>query len=328
MRVLYVSSGGGEDYQRDVLFHGLRELLGSDAVDVGRIDSLYRQPDEAKHALYGRGYTVYATLPAIDVDRTDIEDRIRSGYFNLIVFGSIHRCTDYLNLVLRSYPPNRVAFVDGEDESRVKWPLLGKGVYFKRELPQPLMPFLQPIHFAVPAEKFLDDRTFEEQLLHKTRKFAPCDPRDRSTYVFNTEHAYYRQYQEAYFGITMKKAGWDCMRHHEIVACGAAPYFLGLEDCPPWTLHKLPRSLLTELRDLADGEGEAVRTDSHGRYAELVRRLFDHYKRNFTTRALAEYFLQAMADSAEVENLRTNAWLLQSRRLMNSCRSKAAMRRS
>ena len=52
MKVLYVSSGRSEDYQRDVLFHGLRELLGTDAVDVGRIVSLYEQPDELKHALY------------------------------------------------------------------------------------------------------------------------------------------------------------------------------------------------------------------------------------------------------------------------------------
>ena len=30
---------------------------------------------------------------------------------------------------------------------------------------------------------------------------------------------------ESYFGSTKKKAGWDCMRHYEIVASGAVPFF-------------------------------------------------------------------------------------------------------
>ena len=209
MKVLYISSGQGEDYQCDALFHGLRELLGENAVDVNRISSLYHQSNEAKHALYGRGYTVYANLPDIDIDRDNIPAKIKAAYFDLIIYGSIHRCSCYLPDVLKVYPPSRVAFIDGEDWTRMKlkWRLLGKGIYFKRELVRPMLPYLHPIHFAVPVGKFLTDRAFEENLLRKKHVFAPCDPRDRSTYKFHTEAAYYQQYQESYFGVTMKKAG-------------------------------------------------------------------------------------------------------------------------
>jgi hypothetical protein len=320
MKVLYVSSGLREDYQRDVLFHGLRELLGRDVVDVGRIASLYDQPDEIKHAMYGRGYSVYADLPEIEVDRASIGAKIQARYFDLVIYGSIHRCSEYLPEVLKHYPPSRVVFIDGEDATRVKWPLLGKGIYFKRELLQPLEPFLQPIHFAVPAQKFLSDQAFEDSLQRKKQVFAPCDPRDRSTYIFNTEPAYYQQYQESYFGITMKKAGWDCMRHHEIVARGTAPYFLDLEACPRWTLHKLPRPLLMELRELVDHDKEMTSPTTRARYSELMRKLFTLYMRNFTTVALAEHVLGTVADSAVLDRARKSPWVLQSRRLLNAFR--------
>jgi len=320
MKVLYVSSGRGEDYQCDLLFHGLRELLGTHAVDVGRIVSLYEQPDELKHALYGRGYTVYANLPEVEIDRSGIVAKIQATYFDSVIYGSIRRCSDYLPQVLKHYPPSRVAFIDGEDDTRLKWSLLGKGTYFKRELLQPLAPFVQPIHFAAPAKKFVSDPAFEENLTRKRRVFAPCDPRDRSTYVFNTEPAYYQQYQESYFGITMRKAGWDCMRHHEIVAQGTAPYFLGLEDCPRWTIHKLPRPLLMELRELVDHEKQMASPTTRARYSELMRKLFDFYKRNFTTVALAEHVLGVLASSAVLDRSRKSPWLLQSRRLLNAYR--------
>jgi hypothetical protein len=49
----------------------------------------------------------------------------------------------------------------------------------------------------------------------------------------------------------MKKAGWDCMRHYEILGNNCIPYFVGLEDCPKNTLANLPKELLLEAKDLA-----------------------------------------------------------------------------
>jgi hypothetical protein len=123
----------------------------------------------------------------------------------------------------------------------------------------------------------------------------------------------------------MKKAGWDCMRHHEIVARGTAPYFLDLEACPRWTLHTLPRPLLIELRALVDQDEAMLSPTSRARYGELMRKLFTFYKRNFTTVALAEYVLRVAADCANLDRARKSPWVLQSRRLLNAFRQGKAV---
>jgi hypothetical protein len=46
------------------------------------------------------------------------------------------------------------------------------------------------------------------------------------------EHAYRRSYQRSRFATTKRKSGWDCMRHHEILASGAVPWFEGLAHAP------------------------------------------------------------------------------------------------
>jgi hypothetical protein len=67
-------------------------------------------------------------------------------------------------------------------------------------------------------------------LMNKRHSFAPMIPGRSDTYVYHTESSYYEQYNQAYYGITMKKAGWDCLRHYEILASGAIPFFLGMEQ--------------------------------------------------------------------------------------------------
>src|SRR4051794_19528975 len=66
-----------EDYLADSLLHGLRSLLGADVVDVPRRDSLYEVEDQSR--VYGRGFTLYGTLPEIDVWRGWAIDRALPG---------------------------------------------------------------------------------------------------------------------------------------------------------------------------------------------------------------------------------------------------------
>ena len=95
---------------------------------------------EQKMRLYGRGFTISGLLPdRSDIDRSDLPRRIQDREFDVIVYGSIHRCADYLDLVVKNYPRNRIIFIDGEDEpihsgTDTLVQLLDKGIYFKREL--------------------------------------------------------------------------------------------------------------------------------------------------------------------------------------------------
>src|ERR1700739_426631 len=105
MRVLYISGGQGPDYLCDMLFHGLRSELGDGVIDDVRLWYMYANEFGAgkkdRSQLYGRGFTLYGLLRSDSgIDRTDIESKIRSRFFDLVIYGSIHRCAHLLREVL------------------------------------------------------------------------------------------------------------------------------------------------------------------------------------------------------------------------------------
>ncbi|MFZ1129300.1 MAG: hypothetical protein WAN38_00925, partial [Terriglobales bacterium] len=213
MRILYISNGQSPDYLSDMLFHGLRSELGLDVVDLERVWYMYAAEfGEGRHdksKLYGRGFTMFGLLgDDLAVDRTDILQKIRSKYFDLVIYGSIQRCAAFLEDVLTHYPAEQIVFVDGEDHTNIVPVLLGRGIYFKRELAAP-DPRLRPIQFAIPEERIA---TVSRQ---KSKVQAFIDPRDTRTYIYKDESAYYGDYAESLFAVTIKKAGWDCLRHYE-----------------------------------------------------------------------------------------------------------------
>ena len=55
----------------------------------------------------------------------------------------------------------------------------------------------------------------------------------RPPIVFEREADYYGDLQTSRFGITTKRAGWDCLRHYEIAANGCVPCFRHLDRKPP-----------------------------------------------------------------------------------------------
>ena len=52
------------------------------------------------------------------------------------------------------------------------------------------------------------------------------------------------------FGVTRKKAGWDCMRHLEIMANGAVPFFTDLQELPAKTMQHYPKHLFQKALSL------------------------------------------------------------------------------
>ena len=51
-------------------------------------------------------------------------------------------------------------------------------------------------------------------------------------------------YKKSIFALTYKKAGWDCLRHYEILMNGCIPLFLDIKNCPTNTLSTLPKEQL------------------------------------------------------------------------------------
>lgn len=284
MKVLFISAGEGADYLCDMAFHGLRSLFGTDVVDVNRLWFMYKGAD--LRGMYGKGFTLYGLIEEGQVDRTDIAWKIANRFFDIVVFGSIHRYWEYLQEVLAAYPADQIVFLDGEDSPSFLKDFVDKGLYFKRELHSPQRNVF-PIQFGIPEEKILGP-------MQKTAVVAPMDPFNPQTYIYEDEPAYYEQYRSAMFAKTMKKAGWDCLRHYEIMACGSIPWFLNLEHCPTSIMEDLPKEDLLLAKSLLEYQGLPIflRTCGKELWLDLNSRIQKVLREKLTTEALAKRILE------------------------------------
>ena len=291
MKILYISSAQMPDYQCDMLFHGLKEIAGDDIVDINRLWFMYADDfadgRNKKQDLYGKGFSIYGLLPSDQkVDRDDLTTKIRLKYYDLIIFGNICRCEMLLDQALRYYQPSRLIFIDGEDRPALRQRVLGRGLYFKRELQRRRADVL-PINFAIPGCNIRKDQS------EKTKLLAFSDPRDRTTYIYDNQDDYYADYATSRFAITTKKAGWDALRHYEIIANQCIPLFLDIENCPAATLTRFPKDAVWQARcrfDRLGGEFFAT-PEGHAEWHRLFEPIGAEFGKTCTTDALARYVL-------------------------------------
>jgi hypothetical protein len=112
---------------------------------------------------------------------------------------------------------------------------------FRRRLPSPRR--ARPISFAIPAEKVADFgrlqkvKDFPRHLVDPD--LAPASAGSffsgvgSDRYVFESESEYYADLRASRFGVTTKRAGWDCLRHYELAANGCILCFRDLDRKPP-----------------------------------------------------------------------------------------------
>jgi hypothetical protein len=307
MKILFISEGRNVDYLCDCLFHGLCSLEGVVTYTANEYWYMFEGNDEPKlREMYGLGFSVANRIPANrknPQNQQEIEQSIRSHYYDAIVYGSVFRCQDYLPLVLQHYRREEIIFVDGEDstlnltmmkrlDGTVLLPKLflrdrkaamhfaGKGIYFKRELLEKDRRVFLPIAFAIPAGNIVGS------IPDKTRDMAFIYPGDKKTYIYKTEKDYYQGYREARFATTFKKAGWDCMRHYEILANGCIPYFPDIARCPDTTMVNFPKGMIKETNRLYESKKFNDAT-----YEYYCGFLLSYTKEILTTEKLAQYVL-------------------------------------
>ncbi|KAK3247815.1 hypothetical protein CYMTET_42697 [Cymbomonas tetramitiformis] len=110
----------------------------------------------------------------------------------------------------------------------------------------------------------------------------------------------------------MRKGGWDCFRHYEILANGCVPFFLGIDDIPPLTMHTFPKelvqramrlpgvptqkSVINALTSTAPYTADSFRIDfsvfNETAYCELRQQLVQYARERLTTRALGKYVVK------------------------------------
>lgn len=147
---------------------------------------------------------------------------------------------------------------------------------------------LNPIGFSIPESKIC---SLTE--LKKTKITSHLIPGQLDTYIYKNEEEYYHEYGKSFFAVTMKKGGWDCLRHYEIIANGCIPYFIDIDKCPENVMTFFPKDLVKQGNALYERIVAANDfSDNNAREcSELIKNLLDYAKTYLTTKKMAEYVL-------------------------------------
>lgn len=283
MRILFISLGL-PDYQCDCILHGLYCLLGENLTHSDDYFLMYKEHTnkEMLKNISGKGFTIWGNLPKYMNDNHDIENKIKSKYFDYIIYGSFRRNSEYIELVKSHYPKNKIAIIDGEDDQIIYNPF--DLPLFKRELVNRNNNIF-PISFSIPEEKITKDK----KNIKKIKLLANYKPSSPGTgYVYDNEEDYYIDYQESYYGLTHKKGGWDCMRHYEILANYCLPYFVDLKNCPEQTMFNFPK------KDILLSNSLYENNFNLDIYMDTLDRLFEYTKNKLTTYQSAKYIIDCL----------------------------------
>ncbi len=278
MKILHINDFTRPDYMNDIVFHGGKKMFGDGYETTSPANYMYSDWLPHKQSLYGRGFTLYCRLerPTSEPTEAEVLEKIRSRYYDRVIFGAAHRWQLHIDLVSRHYRRSEVAFIDGEDEDDIAWPATEVGVYFKRELPAHHGALL-PIGFGVPREIFRRD-------VPKTQILAATIPNFNKEYAFTDEAEYHMEYARSSIAITTRKHGWDALRHYEIVANFCMPHFPGLESCPASTLSHFPKEEVVRYNSSC---GMSV---SDG-WQQAMESVWGHCLENCTTEAVFRYVM-------------------------------------
>jgi len=227
---------------------------------------------------------------------------ISDRYFDLIFFGPMYvepGLREFHDLFFFSIKSgNKVCVVDGTDLSEAKREIIREdylacleshgGVYFRRELVRQPTKTLRPITFGFPKEKATI------QFPDKTKTFAmDSTAGGEADYEFSEENDYYQEYRNSYFGKTMRKGGWDCLRHYEIIFNRSIPFFHGIDEIPRNTMFNFPRELVKNGMKTLSSSGQV----DVNAYRDIERQIFDYSMNHLTTEAIAKYVLEVALNS-------------------------------
>jgi hypothetical protein len=311
LQVVFISPNC-EDYLSNSAFHGFRSLLGEKIIDIPKCEILYKDCNPSTLGkVRGKGFTLYTgLLEEVSIDRFHgINDSYKLFIFGDIwrCFGQFVQLLPYLNfkntiILDGADTPQPYPYAGYWWRKPYYWFLPKahtKFLYFKREwtietirnlyyqvpplsfcdrLPAPKN--FRPTSFSIPIEKIIPD--LKSNLANKQKLFpkhivdsevAVQVEGSVTSYAFESEKDYYQDLQISKFGITTKRAGWDCLRHYEIAANGAVPCFRDLDlkptTCAPHGLNSTNsisyrnyQDLINQIETLSDRDYENLQAQS------------------------------------------------------------------
>lgn len=303
------------NYVPDLLLHGLRKLLGSDAVEFPRKDCLYT--GHLGPGVHMENQLCPGWFPDDEgqIDRVDIGSKIRNGYFDIIVCDL--RAWSRLAPNLDGYS-GPLAVIDGEDRPQKIPP--GPYVIFRRETDG--SDFSIPMPMALPEEIFnwivqydhlpkqytigflgstqddehrqiLDrligwypDSLFEATAIPSCKQPEPPGRKSRDFY--------YRLLQSCRFVLNLSGDGLDTFRFWENTACNS----LHLSQRTPLFI---PFDFIDQTHLLRFGNPNELKTkiDSVVQAPDLMKSMIGmsrhHLMNHHLTTHRADYFVRGMA---------------------------------
>jgi len=267
VKILFIATTNPEkqgDYLELSLIHGLRSILGEDFVEYPKKKILYGDFSESPiNSLHGKGFT-YCTEPITDVQYD--RNNLKKSDFDVVLIGSGHMYGEKYQI---NHP--NIWYTDGHDlygvaERRVLYQgedLIGTqftSKCFKRDLIESL-PSVYATGFGIPEKKI---RPINLEI--KGKQFQTTAPSDacflsNGAYKFDNENDYYTDMAESWFGLTCRKGGWDCLRHYEILACGALLLFKDHIKKPSLCEPNCPVVSYSSQRELHDIMNRLVQND-------------------------------------------------------------------
>lgn len=266
-KILYINSPH-YDFLSDGFLIGLRQLFGNKVIEWNLNRYIYKTADDSgMRAMHGKGFTLYNLLDLNNAIEYDNEFNLNE--VDLFIFGSIYRQSDVYDQLQRYLNFENTIILDGEDSPALypyyflwKKPSYAfytkihkKHLYFKREiipkrtnyyLSYKLVPkfFASHLHLpknllsislSIPEDKIIKDLPEKRKLFGKhivDEEVAKNVEGSMTKHAFTNEADYYDDLRKSKFGITIKRNGWDCLRHYEIAASGTVICFKNLEDKP------------------------------------------------------------------------------------------------
>lgn len=277
MKILFIRGEQYQDYLTDMIYHGLISLN----------HDIYLRDNTSYDFMYSWGsinnkgnrnlFSIYGKLngsPNYINDQTILE-YLNQCYFDKIIFSNHRNVYWYWSqkYFFSKYNKWDINFIDGSDDPFILEGTGDYGVLWKREL---INNKANPISFAIPEEQIMKNIPIKEKL------FGTVIPNKPETYIFTDEKSYYNDYAVAYYGKTWKKAGWDCVRHYEILANGCIPYFFDIDNCPSNTMVNFPKDIIKETNKYAH------KSIIHPDYDKINNELINYTIKNLTTKVLAD----------------------------------------
>jgi hypothetical protein len=149
----------------------------------------------------------------------------------------------------------------------------------------------EKIYYTVPETKIKDfpQHLVDPEVANHIQN-SLHSPTGSNIYSFSTEEEYYQDLRQSRYGITTKRAGWDCLRHYELAANGCVLCFRDLDlkpvTCAPHGLNKSNCIIYHDFHDLKS----KIDIIKLSEYAEMQKMTYDWIINNSTV-ARAKQFL-------------------------------------